>query len=263
MRHGAAGTDLRRRRPGEGTYLVLAALAAAVVSLMARPHGPAPHPGARPAEPEHTQVVVTTFWVGEVFDPHAADGSQRVSTYDARWLEHYGGCDGVEVAGERRTEERRAADGWFPRHMTPQENPFYLDLPYDDLHDAEAFARRCEVVPWADDAGYAGHCDDHGFSYLKNRWVRVVGPTGRECYGQVQDAGPAEYHDAGYVFGDDPPRSHEFEGAGLDVSPALNGCLGLRELDGSGERVTWQFVEDTDVPAGPWRRLVTTSGVTR
>lgn len=48
----------------------------------------------------------------------------------------------------------------------------------------------------------------------------------------------------------------------MDVSPALNGCLGLRHLDGKGDRVRWRFVEDSDVPAGHWREIVTTSGVT-
>lgn len=47
----------------------------------------------------------------------------------------------------------------------------------------------------------------------------------------------------------------------LDVSPALNGCLGFAALDGALDRVDWRFVEAADVPPGPWWRLVTTSGV--
>ena len=33
--------------------------------------------------PWHTDIVATTFWVGEVFDPNASDGSQVISTYDS------------------------------------------------------------------------------------------------------------------------------------------------------------------------------------
>ena len=48
----------------------------------------------------------------------------------------------------------------------------------------------------------------------------------------------------------------------MDVSPALNSCLAFADLNGADDRVDWQFVDDADVPAGPWRILVTTDGVT-
>lgn len=93
-------------------------------------------------------------------------------------------------------------------------------------------------------------------------------PNGPTCYGQIEDAGPSHddlYHDAAYVFGTDDvrPAQHRFNNAGLDVSPALNGCLGFADLDGDSDRVSWRFADDADVPDGPWRRLVTKSGVTR
>lgn len=47
----------------------------------------------------------------------------------------------------------------------------------------------------------------------------------------------------------------------MDVSPALNGCLGFSNLDGQDDRVDWQFVDEEDVPDGPWRRIITTSQV--
>ena len=80
--------------------------------------------------PWHTGIVATTFWVGEVFEPGATDGSQERSAYDSEWMESYGGCDGVVVAGSAETEPRTAPNGFFPTRMTPLENPFYLDLPY-------------------------------------------------------------------------------------------------------------------------------------
>ena len=57
-----------------------------------------------------------------------------------------------------------------------------------------------------------------------------------------------------------PVRSRS-NNAGLDVSPALNGCLGFKELDGDSDKVSWQFVDAAQVPAGPWTKVVTTSGV--
>jgi hypothetical protein len=230
--------------------------------------------------PWHTDIVATTFWVGELFDGALEDGSQVCSTYDSKWAYHWsgidqgrvpddapgcpgailGGCDGVWIDGRCETEPRTAHNDWFPTQVRPLENPF------DDLHDPIGFARRCEVIPWANDPGYAGRCHDRSFSYMKNRWVRLVGPNGRVGYGQIQDAGPSHddlYHDVDYVFGSDDarPMQQQFNNAGIDVSPALNGYLGFAELNGSNDRVDWQFVEREDVPDGPWTIVETTSGV--
>lgn len=212
--------------------------------------------------PWHTGIVATTFWVGEVFDATASDGSQRVSTYDSDWLGSYGGCDGSTVGGGCQTERRTADNGYFPLSMTPLENPFYLDLPFDDVNDDTAFAMRDEVVPWASEQSLAGGDGGREQSLMKNRWV-LLRRDGRTCYGQIEDAGPARYDDAAYVFGADDarPASTAFNGAGLDVSPALNGCLGFTELNGENDLVDWAFVDEADVPAGPWTRIITDSPV--
>ena len=99
-------------------------------------------------------------------------------------------------------------------------------------------------------------------SYLKNRWVELR-YSGATCFGQIEDAGPGEYHDAAYVFGSDDARpvNQRYGGAGMDVSPALTGCLGLPELDGITGGIDWRFVDAADVPAGPWLAIVTTSPV--
>jgi hypothetical protein len=47
----------------------------------------------------------------------------------------------------------------------------------------------------------------------------------------------------------------------MDVSPALNGCLHFKELDGDSDQVSWRFLEAADVPAGPWLTTVTQTGV--
>ena len=95
---------------------------------------------------------------------------------------------------------------------------------------------------------------------MKNRWVKIR-MNGKECYGQIEDAGPGQYEDKAYVFGNDDarPKNKEFNGAGMDVSPALNGCLGFKELDGEDDKVDWQFVDRKDVPAGPWLKLETSA----
>lgn len=236
--------------------------------------------------PMHTNIVATTFWVGELFNAALADGSQVCSTYDSNWAFHWsgvntstvpatasgcagsivGGCDGVKVGDQCNTETRTASNGYFPSQGSPKENPFYLDLPYDDINDSTGFSKRCTTIPWANDPGYAGHCTDQGFSYMKNRWVKITGPNGKICYGQNEDAGPSHgslYHDAAYVFGttNAQPVQGQFNNAGMDVSPALNGCLGFAELDGDSDHIAWQFVDDVDVPAGPWKTVVTKSQV--
>jgi hypothetical protein len=249
-----------------------------------------PSPSPSPVSstyPWHTNIVSTTFWVGEMFNANLSDGSQACSTYDSQWDLHYsgvatqqlpataagcagsyaGGCDGVWSSGTCTTEVRTAGNGYFPSAMTPLENPFYLDLPFDDVNDATAFAERCQVIPWARQIDPTGaHCSDPGFSYMKNHWVQIVGPNGHTCYGQVEDAGPSHgtlYHDATYVFGstDARPIQGQFNDAGMDVSPALNGCLGYAELDGDNDHINWRFIDDQNVPAGPWKSLITTSGV--
>ncbi|HZE39183.1 MAG TPA: hypothetical protein VE172_10270 [Stackebrandtia sp.] len=265
---------------------VFAGAAAVALLLTACGHRPSDATHGR-AYPLHTQIVATTFWVGEQFDAHLADGSQVCSTYDDEWARHWsgidrgelpddaagcagstvGGCDGVWTKDRCVTEKRTAAHHYFPTAAEPRENPFYLDLPYDDLNDPKGFAKRCDVIGWAHDKGYDGRCGDETFSFMKNRWVSIKGPNGKTCYGQIEDAGPShddEYHDASYVFGrhDARPAQRHFNNAGLDVSPALNGCLGFAELNGDSDTVDWRFADEEDVPDGPWTRVVTDSGVT-
>jgi hypothetical protein len=173
----------------------------------------------------HYGIVATNFWVGQVISS-ARDGSQKISAYDDHWEAHYGGCDGIVVRNVCTFELRSAANGYFPTQMTPQQNPFYLDLPLQDRS-------------------------------LKDRWVHLR-KDGRVCYGQVEDAGPAVYDDVAYVLGDARPKNTRFNGAGLDVSPALNGCLGFTgAVDGASDRVDWRFIDAVDVPAGPWTRIRT------
>ncbi|GEM_PF-1159176 len=246
--------------PGSGAW----ALPFAGGEITLTPGASGAQPGASQAPPSgrayppHTNIVATVFWVGEIFDPGAPDGSQVVSAYDDAWMQHFGGCDGSVASGACQTIASNAADGYFPAQMTPRENPFYLDLPYADFDGDRPKPGRTSVIPWA-----AGQPDPGpSVSLMKNRWVKLM-RGGRTCYGQIEDAGPAQYDDINYVFGtsDTRPRNTKYNGAGMDVSPALRDCLGFDGLDNAENRLDWQFVDDRDVPDGPWRRLVTTSPV--
>ena len=64
-------------------------------------------------------------------------------------------------------------------------------------------------------------------------------------------------NDAAYVFGDARPANTNLSRAGLDVSPAVHDYLGLQDVD----KTDWQFISPGTVPAGPWRQIVTTSGL--
>lgn len=215
---------------------------------------PSPTPSATetPAQtyPWHTNVVATVFWVGEP-KGNGSSEDNALSAYDDAWQEHYGGFDDP-------TYRRSAVEDYLPRGFEPQENPFYLDVPFDDLNVARNRRLRTSIIPWARGKQDPGR----SYSFMKNRWVELV-REGRTCYGQIQDAGPYVYDDVEYVFGGDDrrPRSQRANNAGLDVSPALRDCLGFTELNGNTDTVDWRFVEASDVPDGPWTRIVTRSQV--
>lgn len=88
----------------------------------------------------------------------------------------------------------------------------------------------------------------------------------KTCYGQIEDAGPADsgngngnYADYPYVFGsnDARPYNKSYNSAGMDISPALGSCLGGTFNDYL--YLNWQFVDDVAVPAGPWKTIITTT----
>jgi hypothetical protein len=60
--------------------------------------------------------------------------------------------------------------------------------------------------------------------------------------------GPFRTDHGAYVFGDERPSPNLNHDAGIDVSPGVRDYLGLGPLD----LVDWRFVEQADVPVGPW-----------
>lgn len=197
--------------------------------------------------PLHTNITATVFWVGE---PKGGGSSEdnALSAWDDSWQKHYGCFDNPN-----------SRNGFYPKNCTPKENPFYFDLPYDDFDWEGNDGRRAnafQVVPWAKSKKWGEE-----ESMLKNRWIKVI-KGDAICYAQWEDAGPYVYNDANYVFGknDARPKSKEANNAGMDVSPALRDCLKFVGLNNDSNKVSWQFMEAKDVPAGPWKNIVTTSG---
>ena len=177
-------------------------------------------------------VVATVFWVGEkptVNNPTP----NHASAWDPNWESNFGGYD-----------DPKRRDGLLPAGFVPQLNPFYVALPYNDIgsdwrHKPEA----SEVIPWFW-RDYRGE----GVSVCKGRWI-AVHLKGRVAYGRWEDVGPFQTDHWQYVFKGEEPRDNRNGGAGIDVSPAIRDYLGLT----SGDRVQWRFVEERDVPTGPWR----------
>lgn len=191
----------------------------------------------RAGMPWKRNVVATVFWVGEQPTENNPTPNNQ-SAWDQNWQDNFGGYD--------HPDQR---DGFRPAGFTPQLNPFYIALPYNDVakggvHRPEA----SEVIPWFWEA-YRGD----GISVCKGRWV-AIHHEGRVCYAQWEDVGPFEVDHWQYVFGNEAPRANRNQAAGIDLSPAVRDFLKLR----SGGKVEWRFVDDRDVPKGPWQ---TWSGV--
>lgn len=217
------------------------------------PNSTAPHraplPAAQPAAirieepssryPVHRNITATVFWVGE--PPSPGSPTNAASAWDERWQEHYGGFD-----------DPKRRDGYLPRGFTPRENPFYVALPYNDFRKGKRADDAARMIPWFQERLWTRR-----ESACKNRWVKVT-RGGRVAYAQWEDVGPFVTDDADYVFGTAPPRNQKNEDAGIDISPAVRDCLRMR---GGMGLVDWRFVDEADVPQGPWRDVVTRSQV--
>ncbi len=245
MRFGRSGLSLdgmsRRHSIRIALRAGLAVLAAGgCLTLFGAATRPASLPATGPACFIHRDITATMFWVGETAGPDNHNIANAASAWDDRWQAHYGGVD-----------EPLHRKGWLPAKFVPGENPFYYALPYNDFADGKRRPDAARVVPWA--ATRPWHDKE---SMCKNRWVRITRKD-RTCYAQWEDVGPFETDDSGYVFGDARPRNKDNRSAGIDLSPA---CCHFLGVDGMTP-VDWQFVDDADVPDGPWKTTVTRSGI--
>lgn len=189
----------------------------------------------------HSGITATVFWVGEGDSGAPYSCNNHCSAWDSRWVENFGGID--------NPYSRR---GHRPAGFIPKQNPFYIALPYGDM---AGHARRkmgaLQAVPWSSEKVWGDN-----ESLCKNRWVRLI-KNGKVAYAQWEDVGPFETDDTAYVFGVSRPRNRSNGGAGIDVSPAVRDTLGLGGMD----VLDWQFVQDTDVPDGPWKKTITSSQI--
>ncbi len=182
--------------------------------------------------PWHRHITATVFWVGE--QPTARNPTpNNASSWDPLWQENFGGVDRPELR-----------NGYLPRGFVPKQTPFYVALPYNDLfptgdHKPEA----SEVIPWF----WKAH-QGSGKSVCHGRWI-AVHRKGKFCYAKWRDAGPFTTEDWRYVFLGERPKSNPNGNAGIDLSPAVRDYL---ELNGN-YKVDWKFVEEFEVPDGPWK----------
>jgi hypothetical protein len=170
-----------------------------------------------------------------------------MSAWDDEWEKNFGGFDDPENR-----------NGYYPVGFTPKQNPFYLDVPYNDFNDnGNRKSNAAQVVPWASEKTWSSR-----ESMMKNRWVKLTRGT-ETCYGQIEDAGPYQYDDSAYVFGSGTikPKSTTANNAGLDVSPAIRDCLKFNGVNNVDNKVDWQFVSAADVPSGPWKQIITTTQI--
>ena len=177
----------------------------------------------------HENISVTIFWTGEVASEENGNIPNLASAWDDMWMLNYGGVD---------TPNDRTA--YYPTSFTPNENPFYFALPYND-YDENGIKKT------------DGNCGEAG---CKNRWIKITKGE-NTVYAQWEDVGPFGEDDVNYVFGNASVQNEINNNAGLDVSPAVRDYLNLSDID----TVSWQFVNEDDVADGPWKNIITTSAI--
>jgi hypothetical protein len=185
--------------------------------------------------PWKRNIVTTYFWIGQGSTSISKTTNYK-SAWDGSWTRNFGGVDcPVKRVGDR-TEVGTVS---LPKKFAPTLNPFYVALPFNDI----AFPKLArKYVPWWDEKAYR---KNPYRSQLKGRWI-MIEHKGKVAFAQWEDVGPLRYDHAAYVFGNERPTLHSR--AGLDVSPAVRDYLGLSGLD----KTNWRFVEDDEVPYGPW-----------
>jgi hypothetical protein len=172
-------------------------------------------------------IVSTVFWVGEI----GGGPANTRSAWDPNWEGTYGGVD---------DPVRR--NGFEPAGFRPLQNPFYTALPYCDMQAGRLKPEAPKVVPW-----FIECFRRPDQSVCKGRWLEIRHGL-KACYAQWEDVGPFHTDSAAYVFGDGRPSSNVNHGAGIDVSPAVRDYLGLGPID----LVDWRFVDQAELPVGPW-----------
>ncbi len=120
-------------------------------------------------------------------------------------------------------------------------NTFYLALPFNDL------AHPKEALHWVPSFWYPKlRSKTIGSSVCKDRWVEIKNRNGKICFAQWEDVGPSADDQPEYVFGS---KRLDEEVAGLALSPSAAKYL---DMDKKSPIVSWRFIDEEDVPPGPW-----------
>jgi hypothetical protein len=168
---------------------------------------------------EFKPATTTLFWVGEPSNAENNFIPNHESYWDKDWQASYGGVDDPEYRND-----------YWPAGFRPNENPFYVALPYSEFTDADSLKTSVRLIPW-----YRS-----GLSpLLKNRRVEIRW-NGLSCFAQWQDVGPCGEDDFDFVFGNATMPLNTFDArAGLDVSPAVRHYLRMSH----NELTYWRFAD--------------------
>jgi endo-alpha-1,4-polygalactosaminidase (GH114 family) len=188
----------------------------------------------------HKNISTTIFWIGEEASEENGNIPNLTSAWDDTWMLNYGGIDSPDNR-----------NNYYPKDFTPIENPFYFALPYNDFdNNGYKKSNLTTYIPWA------SNNDLPTLSICKNRWIKITKGT-YIAYAQWEDVGPFGEDDREYVFGNSKPKNQINNNAGLDISPAVRDYLNLNDID----TVNWEFVNNNDVPEGPWKDIITKSNI--
>jgi hypothetical protein len=204
------------------------------------------NPGSGTLYPWRQNITATVFWIGEQPCENNPTPNDK-SSWDVKWQDNFGGYDNPEPTA--RVADFRTGD-FRPRNFNPKLNPFYIALPYNDIISSSSHKTEApKVIPW-----FTRFNPAPGKTVCKGRWVQIY-YNGRSCYAQWEDCGPWVTDDWEYVFQGKAPKNTSNQAAGIDVSPAIRDYLDLQ----SGKKCHWRFVEDAQVPYGPWKRYGATT----
>lgn len=182
--------------------------------------------------PWREDIMTTVFWIGEKPTKNNPVPNDK-SAWDTKWMQNFGGYD---------CPTQRI--GFRPSGFIPQQNPFYIALPYNDISRGGMKPEASKVIPW-----YSQKYKNKWKSVTKGQWI-AIHYKGKICYAQWEDVGPYRTDHWEYVFGNQRPSPNRNKAAGLDVSPSVRDYLGLEGND----YTDWKFVDQTEVPSGPWTK---------
>lgn len=217
--------------------------------------------------PWHERVKASTFWAGE----GASNDNGNISNYGSSWNSKWAVDFGLEdhPLNISRNSDHIPTSSKF----TGKENPYYVALPYNDfsnlVYDGKGATQYTDKMiggQYGKKMSSQSACywkeSDPSISACKNKWVEIR-YGGKTVYAQWEDAGPYYYEDTAYVFGSSKPlNTTDSPYAGIDLSPSCWLYLGMTLTQwGFNGDVDWRFIDEKDVPDGPWKKHVTTTQV--